>query len=125
MPSGLVGSTEAEARAALESVQLKMARVGSYSDSVQKGTVISVLPTSGSTVPRDSSVNVEVSLGPKLVAVPDISGSSSIASAIARIRSAGLVAGSVSGPATGSPIGTSPAAGTLVRPGSTVNIILG
>ncbi len=125
VPSGLVGSTEAEAKAALEAVQLRAAIVRSYSDSVAEGTVISVLPAAGTSVPRGSAVNVEVSRGPKLIAVPDVSGASTISGAISILTGAGLQAGSVSGPATGSPVGTSPAAGTMVRPGSTVNIVLG
>jgi len=125
VPSGLVGGTAAAARAALAAVQLTMAEVDSFSDSVPKGQVISVLPAAGTSVPRGSAVNVEVSKGPKLVAVPSVAGSGSISAAVARLTAAGLQAGSVSGPASGSPQGTSPAAGTMVRPGSTVNIILG
>ena len=125
IPSGLVGSTEDAAVEALQALGLKAAIVRSYSDSVDEGRVISVLPRAGSTVARGDSVNVEVSRGPELVAVPSISGADSIAEAVARITGAGLKAGSVSGPAAGTPVGTSPGAGTLVRPGSTVNIVLG
>ncbi|MEZ5203741.1 MAG: PASTA domain-containing protein [Acidimicrobiales bacterium] len=59
------------------------------------------------------------------MAVPDVSGASSINEAIAILQAAGLAAGEVSGPAAGSPQGTSPGAGSLVRPGSRVDIILG
>ncbi|MEZ5140849.1 MAG: PASTA domain-containing protein, partial [Acidimicrobiales bacterium] len=125
IPSGLVGSTEDAAVEALEALGLKAAIVRSYSDSVDEGRVISVLPRAGSTVPRGETVNVEVSRGPELVSVPSISGADSIAEAVSIITGAGLKAGSVSGPAAGTPVGTSPGAGTLVRPGSTVNIVLG
>jgi beta-lactam-binding protein with PASTA domain len=70
-------------------------------------------------------VNVEVSRGPELIAVPSVASADTIAEAIAIISGAGLTPGSVSGPAAGTPVGTSPGAGTLVRPGSTVNIVLG
>jgi beta-lactam-binding protein with PASTA domain len=58
------------------------------------------------------------------VAVPSVASASSISEAVAILKRAGLVAGSISGPATGSPSGTSPGTGTMVRPGSTVNIVL-
>jgi len=125
VPSGLVGSTESAAIEALAALRLDAAIVRSFSDSAPEGQVISVLPRSGTTVERGTSVNVEVSRGPELVAVPDVSGASSTAEAIATLRSAGLREGNVSGPAAGTPQGTSPGAGELVRPGSTVNIILG
>lgn len=125
VPGGLVGGTEASAKEALAALGLKAGIVRSYSDTAKEGTVISVLPKSGSTVDRGSTVNVEVSRGPELVAVPSIAKANSISEAVSILSSAGLKAGSVSGPAAGSPVGTSPGAGTMVKPGSTVNIILG
>jgi serine/threonine-protein kinase len=125
VPSGLVGSTEDAAVEALEALGLNAAIVRSFSDSVAEGQVISVLPATGATVERGATINVEVSRGPELIAVPDISGADSISEAIALIEGAGLDAGSVSGPAAGSPQGTSPGAGSLVRPGSTIDIVLG
>ena len=125
IPGGLVGSSEADATAALDALGLKAAIVRTYSDTVPKGTVISVLPKSGSTVEKGSSVSVEVSRGPELVAVPDVSGAASISEAVSILSRAGLQAGTVSGPAAGSPQGTRPGAGSMVAPGSSVNIILG
>ena len=125
IPSGLVGGTEAEATAALEDLGLKAAIVRTYSDTIPEGQVISVLPAAGSSVERGSSVSVEVSRGPELIPVPDISGAASISEAISILSSAGLKAGSVSGPAAGSPQSTTPKAGSLVRPGSSVDIQLG
>jgi beta-lactam-binding protein with PASTA domain len=125
VPNGLVGAREDAATAALEALGLKAGIVRSYSDTVDEGVVISVLPASGATVERGSTVNVEVSRGPELVSVPSITSADSIAEAVAILQGAGLKAGSVSGPAAGKPQGTSPGAGTKVRPGSTVNIILG
>lgn len=125
VPGGLVGSTESAAQDALEALGLKAAFVRSYSDSVDEGQVISVLPRSGSTVARGDVISVEVSRGPELVAVPSIASAGSISEAVSILQGAGLKAGSVSGPAAGSPVGTNPGAGAMVRPGSTVNIILG
>ena len=125
IPGDLVGGSQDAAVQALEALGLKPVIVKSFSDSVKEGTVISVLPAAGETVERGSSVNVEVSQGPELVAVPSITGADSISEAVAILQGAGLKAGSVSGPAAGSPQGTSPGAGTKVKKGSTVNIILG
>jgi serine/threonine-protein kinase len=125
VPGDLVGGTETAAREALEAERLRMAEVRSFSDDVPEGRVISTLPRAGETVPRDSVVSVEISRGPELRAVPDVSGTSSIAEAVQVLRAAGFAAGEVRGPATGRPRRTSPAAGTMARPGSTVDIILG
>jgi beta-lactam-binding protein with PASTA domain len=126
VPSGLVGGTQAEAKAALDAVQLKMAVVGTFSDDIPEGQVISVLPKSGTTgLERGSSVNVEVSKGPELRAVPDISRADDLAEAVQILRAAGFQAGDVRGRATGSPRRTNPAAGTMARPGSSVDIIMG
>jgi serine/threonine-protein kinase len=84
-----------------------------------------MLPAAGEQVARGSSVTVEVSRGPQLVAVPSVAGASDSRDASAILRAAGLKPGNVSGPADGSPTGTSPKAGTMVAPGTTVNIILG
>jgi serine/threonine-protein kinase len=124
VPSGLRGSPEASATESLAALRLKTAVTRSFSDEVDEGVVISVLPREGATVPRDSTVTLEVSRGPNLVAVPSVASASSISEAVAILKRAGLVAGSISGPATGSPSGTSPGTGTMVRPGSTVNIVL-
>lgn len=124
VPAGLVGGTEASAREALEAVQLKMGKVGTYSDDVPEGQVISVLPRSGETVARGSVVSVEVSLGPELRRVPDVSRAGTLTEAASMLTNAGFEA-AVSGSATGRPRRTNPAAGTLARPGTTVTIIMG
>lgn len=124
VPSGLRGSREASATESLAALRLETAVTRSYSDDVDEGIVISVLPREGTSVPRGSTVTLEVSRGPNLVAVPSIASASSISEAVAILKQAGLVAGSISGPATGSPTRTSPGPGTMVRPGSTVNIVL-
>lgn len=124
VPAGLVGGTEASAREALEAVQLQMAKVGTYSDDIDEGQVISVLPRSGETVPRGSVVSVEVSLGPELRRIPDVSRAGTLTEAASMLTNAGFEA-AVSGSATGRPRRTNPAAGTLARPGTTVTIIMG
>ncbi|MCB0970239.1 MAG: PASTA domain-containing protein, partial [Acidimicrobiales bacterium] len=125
VPSGLVGSTRQAATEALEALGLEVAVVESFSDDVAEGIVISVLPGQGETVARGTTINVEVSKGPELVAVPDVSGADDLSEAVAILRASGFVEGDVRGPAGGSPQGTSPAAGSLARPGSTVDIVMG
>lgn len=125
IPGNLVGGTEDAAVAALEALGLNPEIVRSFSDTAKEGTVISVLPAGGSTVERGATVNVEVSQGPELVAVPDVSKADDITEAIAIIQGAGLKAGEVNGPAAGRPVATNPKAGTKVKKGSTVNIRLG
>jgi len=125
IPGNLVGGTEDDAVAALEALGLRPEVVRSYSDTAKEGTVISVLPASGQTVERGATVNVEVSRGPELIAVPDITGADSISEAISILQGAGLAAGEVRGPAAGRPVATNPKAGTMVKRGSTVDIRLG
>lgn len=125
VPSGLVGSTEGAAKDALEALGLVPQIVRSFSDDVDEGQVISVLPKSGTTVERGSPVTIEVSRGPNLVEVPSISGADSISEAVSIIEGAGLVAGDVNGRASGTPQRTNPRAGEMVRPGTTVDIFLG
>lgn len=125
VPSGLQGSTQAEATAAITDVGLKVAVNAQFNDTVPAGEVVSQSPAGGSSRPRGSTVTIEVSRGPELVAVPDVSGASTTAQAAAILRAAGLKPGGVSGPAEGTPTGTSPGRGTKVKKGSTVNILLG
>ena len=117
--SSLQGAVEA-----LADVQLRMAVVESYSDTVREGVIFSVNPRQGATVPRGATVTVEVSLGPPTVIVPDVSSADGLDEASAMLEAAGLVPGDVSGPAKGKPDRTRPRAGEEVRRGSTVNIAL-
>ena len=123
VPSGLVGGSFENAKAALEGVQLKAKQVDEFSDDVEKGKVIRVEPGEGEQAERDSEVAVVVSKGPDVVTVPDVSGMS-LDEAVSAIEGAGLVVGEAFGPAKGDPFITSPAAGTEVRRGATVDIYL-
>jgi serine/threonine-protein kinase len=123
VPSGLVGGSFNDAKAALEGVQLKAKQVDEFSDDVEKGTVIRVEPGEGEKVARDSEVSVVVSKGPDLVKVPEVKGQS-LDEAVQAIEGAGLVVGDAFGPANGDPFLTSPSAGTQVKRGATVDIYL-
>ncbi len=123
VPDGLSGGSFDAAQAALAEVQLVAEQVEVFSDTVDAGIVVAVDPASGTEVPRDSTVRVQVSKGPDLVAVPGIAGLT-LDQANAALEAAGLVPGGVFGPAQGQPDSTDPEAGTEIKRGSTVDIYL-
>jgi eukaryotic-like serine/threonine-protein kinase len=123
VPRDLAGGTLAEARSALEDVQLQATVIEAHSDDVPRGEVIEVRPRGGTEVPRDSQVEVVVSIGPDLVEVPRVRGMN-LNRALDAIESAGLTPGDVFGPARGRPFDTDPSAGTEVRRGATVDVYL-
>jgi beta-lactam-binding protein with PASTA domain/tRNA A-37 threonylcarbamoyl transferase component Bud32 len=124
VPSGLVGLSEAAARAKLASVQLVATSTLRFDDTVPAGQVSRAEPASGTKLARGSTVALSVSKGPDLVTVPYLN-VRTIDGAIAALRRAGLVPGNVSGPAAGRPVSSTPSAGRRVRRGGTVNIHLG
>ncbi len=125
VPSGLLGGNAATAAAAVQDVQLRLDTVQVYNNDAPPGQIVAVSPKPGTSVPRGSTITVQVSLGPELKAVPSVAGAADLDAAVAILRNAGFAAGSASGPAAGTPTGTSPSAGTEVKPGTTVNIVLG
>ncbi len=121
VPQDLFGRALDEVRSALEALGLPIGSVSeAYSDTVKAGSVISVLGA-GTKVDRGTPVDVQVSLGPPLVAVPDVSGLS-VQQAAGILEDAGLVVTSTTGSPTRPVASTSPAAGTSVRRGSSVTI---
>ncbi len=124
IPQGLVGIPAADAQAQLEELRLVVDRNPTPSESVPEGTVIDVDPAGGTTVARDSTVTLVVSSGPPTVDVPPTRGLSA-AEAAQRLQAAGLVVTSTQGSPANAVTGTSPAAGTTVRRGSSVVIITG
>jgi beta-lactam-binding protein with PASTA domain/tRNA A-37 threonylcarbamoyl transferase component Bud32 len=123
VPSGLAGKSYEEAAAAIQAAQLVPVRVEDFSDTVPAGAVIGLRPGEGTEVPRDSDVEVVVSKGPDLVAVPSVQGTN-LEGAVAKLEAAGLTAGDVFGPANGRPFATDPPEGTQVKRGSAVNIYM-
>jgi eukaryotic-like serine/threonine-protein kinase len=97
------------------------------SETVGTGLVVSTDPTAGVGVQVGSPVTVLVSSGPREASVPEVSGETQ-ANATATISAAGLkvstVKREVSEPAAGTVISQNPAAGTQVKPGSTVTIVV-
>jgi serine/threonine-protein kinase len=119
---GVVGSTEAEAREAIEGVGLEVV-VGDpeFSETVDEGLVISASPTPGSTVERGTTVRIVVSKGPPMVEVPDVKGMS-VDEAEAALEARGLVVSGTKGSTRRDVTSTDPPAGTMVKPGSKVEL---
>ena len=125
----VVGQTEAQATVDITTAGLFVGTVTRQNDNtVPVGNVISQSPASGAMVATGSAVDLVVSLGPAMVATPNVAGLSQ-AQAIADITTAGLVAGNITQqndntvPA-GDVISQNPAAGAMVAPGSSVDLVI-
>ncbi len=124
IPTPAAGTTPDGASDALRSLGLVPATVEVFSDTVPEGQLVGYAPASGGQAPRGSTVQVLVSKGPELVAVPSLSGVRSIDDAVARLEAAGLQAGNAQGRLSGRPRAFEPETGTMVRKGTAVDIIL-
>jgi serine/threonine-protein kinase len=78
------------AAAAIQEARLVPAPREAYSDTVEEGKVIGTEPAAGQPAPRDSEVGIIVSLGPEIIRVPNVTGSS-VEAASETLRGAGLV----------------------------------
>jgi beta-lactam-binding protein with PASTA domain len=123
----VVHKPSAEAVKLLEQKHLQPSTQSEPSETVAKGLVVSTDPTAGVGVQIGSPVTVNVSSGPREASVPEVTGESQ-ASATRTLSAAGLkaqpVKREVAEPAAGTVISQSPAAGTQVKPGSTVTIVV-
>jgi beta-lactam-binding protein with PASTA domain len=122
MPN-LVGTDGAAAVATLEDLGLKVDRSNKTSESVAKDLVISTDPGAGTTTFRGEKVEVVVSKGPPLVAVPNVVGKSE-SSARSELEQAGFQV-SVNKPLGFVVFGVNsqnPRGGTKAPKGSTVTI---
>ena len=121
--------TEAVARKRLDDAGLVVDSVKhAYSDTVERGTVISTDPSPGARIRKNDSVTLTVSDGPQTVRVPPVTGLPQ-ARATERLASVGLETGLVTSEfddsvAPGSVIRTSPAVGTSRRTGSAVALVV-
>jgi len=90
------GLTYEKAYSLLAGVGFKIDRAEDYSETVEKGCVISQIPAAGETVPKGSSITVTVSIGPaeNKVSMPNVYGMDEM-TAIAVIIEAGLDVGEV------------------------------
>ena len=124
IPAGLVGLTQDQATAKLKEQGLKVAVTTAPSDTVPAGQVLDAKPAPGTQVPRDSTVTLVVSSGLPMVVVPDVS-KQSVSDAATALQKVGLTVSGTQGNPLGTVKGTNPAAGTSVRKGSAVLIIVG
>ena len=126
----VLGMTEDEATAALSKYKLGIKTSTAPSDTVEKGKVISQDPEEGKKVDKHTTVNVVISSGEeaKMTSVPDVEGDDE-SSAEQAIRAANLIvkkgdseySDSVK---AGNVISVSPGAGTSVKEGTEVTIVV-
>jgi eukaryotic-like serine/threonine-protein kinase len=120
----IVGEPLASALAALRDANLTW-RVDYINSDEDEGTVVSLKPTPGASVPENTRVIVNVSKGPQPVAVPTVIGSS-FASASSVLQAKGFAV--ARGPdvesdqAKGTVVSQSPDAGTFQVPGATITL---
>jgi serine/threonine-protein kinase len=122
----VAGEGEEEATRKLEAAGFEVGVERVNSDAVEAGLVVRSEPGGGKTATKGSTVNLFVSRGPKLIAVPVVVGSQR-ETAVQRIRSRGLqpsVSEEESSEPKGRVIRQSPDAGSKVDPGSTVAIVV-
>ncbi|MCL8010525.1 Stk1 family PASTA domain-containing Ser/Thr kinase [Streptomyces sp. AS02] len=121
----LLSKTEAQAKDRLEDAGLELGKVErAYSDTVERGTVISTDPGSGARIRHNDSVNLVISQGPETVKVPDLEGYK-LDKARSVLKDSGLEPGMVNRTFSddvprGFVISSDPGNGTKVRSGSAV-----
>ncbi|HEX2360437.1 MAG TPA: Stk1 family PASTA domain-containing Ser/Thr kinase [Jiangellaceae bacterium] len=128
VPDGLVGSTEEEARAAIDAAGLTVGLVTrEESDDAEPGEVLSTDPASGEEVSVGTAVNLVVAQEPDTAVVPSVLGRS-VEDARNAIEAAGLEFGNVTREPSDQPVDTvlrtDPEGGTEVEPGSTVSVVI-
>jgi serine/threonine-protein kinase len=123
----LLTLTEDQAEDALEEVGLELGRVRSQSSDSEEGTVIQQNPESGELLNEGESVNIVVSTGVAVVAVPDVVGLPE-GDAVGAIEGEGLTADVVREPSDeveqGFVIAQDPDAGTELEEGNAVQIVV-
>ncbi|KUO04041.1 Stk1 family PASTA domain-containing Ser/Thr kinase [Streptomyces caeruleatus] len=123
----LLSKTEAQAKDRLEDAGLEVGKVErAYSDTFDRGTVISSNPKSGARIRQNDSVSLVLSLGPKTVKVPDLQGYP-LDKVKSELKELGLEPGVVNREfnddvTRGSVISSVPGTGTKVRSGSAIEL---
>jgi serine/threonine-protein kinase len=125
----LLSKTEAQARDRLDDAGLDVGKVRhAYSDTVERGKVISTDPGVGDRIRKNDSVSLTVSDGPDTVKLPDVTGYK-LDKARTLLEDEGLEPGMVTRAfsdeaAKGFVISTKPGSGTTVRAGSAVALVV-
>jgi beta-lactam-binding protein with PASTA domain len=124
----LAGVAVEGAVARLKAIGLSANPMRESSETVASGIVIDSIPEAGASVAEGSTITLKVSAGPRggqPVPVPPLAGLA-VEGALARLKVIGLSAGLVREPSEtvdpGVVIGSAPAAGASVEPGSTVTL---
>ena len=116
----VVGATRADAEAALGAAGFTAGSTEVFSESVARGTVVAQDPADGQAA-RGSAVALQISKGPELVTVPNVTGQRR-AQAEAALTALGLKTRVFAIPGPGTVRSTDPGAGAQVRKGSTVTV---
>ncbi|MGW5785132.1 Stk1 family PASTA domain-containing Ser/Thr kinase [Streptomyces sp. NPDC003757] len=125
----LLSKSEAQARDRLDDAGLEVGKVKhAYSDTVERGKVISTDPGVGDRIRKNDSVALTVSDGPDTVKLPDVTGYR-LDRARSLLEDEGLEPGMVTREfsdeaAKGFVISTDPGTGTTVRAGSAVALVV-
>ena len=122
IPSGLSGGTKEAVTTQLQGLGLKVAYSEAYSPSIAQGLVIQTDPPAGSTVARDSTVTVQISLGKEPVTIPASIVGKTVAQASTILEGLGLTVSGVQGNPGKAVTGAIPAVGSQVKPGSAVTL---
>ena len=121
----LTGQTQAEATATLKALGLAVLITKQASADVPTGQVIAVRPNPGGRVPPGTTIELQISSGPNVVAIPSVQGSA-VGTATAQLEALGLLVSTVEdvsdSVAEGNVISQAPSAGVEVKPGSTVTL---
>ncbi|MEU1346970.1 Stk1 family PASTA domain-containing Ser/Thr kinase [Streptomyces sp. NPDC005795] len=125
----LLGQSEKAAKERLSKADLELKGVRrDYSDTVDRGKVISSDPKSGDRIRGNGSVSLVVSRGPEIVTVPDVHGVA-LAGARRQLEKRGLVPGMVTKEfsddvSAGEVVRTDPEAGAERHPDSAVALVV-
>ena len=116
-------SSYASAAAALTAAGFVPTEIKEYNDTVPAGQVLGTSPApSAGSQPYGSTVQVDVSLGPQPVPIPNLAGRT-VAVATKTLEALGFHVGGPYGPPGGTIVAaTDPTAGSAALPGSTVNL---
>lgn len=124
----LTGVEQAAAVDQLKKLDLTTLVLQVTDDTVEAGKVVRTNPAAGTVVTQGSQISLYVSKGKAQVGIPDVK-NQTLDQAKATLTAAGFVPGTetkVSSPnlAEGVVVGTDPASGTPVAPGTTVNLLI-
>jgi len=127
VPQGITNTTLSNAQSILTAAGLT-STVNNVSNNAAQGTVLNASPQSGTQVAKGSSVTLTVSSGPSDVRVPSLLGLSQVA-ASNLLGQNGLNVGNINSAASnnfapGQVISQSPSAGSSVKPGGSVDIVV-